>query len=258
MDIKQNILETIGNTPLIQLNKITKDLPCLVAAKVDYFNPGNSIKDRMAVKMIEVAEKEGKLKPGGTIIEGTSGNTGMGLAIAKGIVEAHGEKIWVESEPGQGAVFYARSHELPQRGHCGGAVQQVAPEHPQRRRRGESASVDTRAAVRPYQNLQQRDSTRDRINAGHPQRNVAAQVPGLARPGGQQVTRYAIQEKQVGGRREQVAHQPLAVSPGPVDLPPGTPSVALPALECDARHPSAALANGRTEVPRKVLACRRR
>jgi cystathionine beta-synthase len=82
MDIKQNILETIGNTPLIQLNKITKDLPCLVAAKVDYFNPGNSIKDRMAVKMIEVAEKEGKLKPGGTIIEGTSGNTGMGLAIA--------------------------------------------------------------------------------------------------------------------------------------------------------------------------------
>jgi cystathionine beta-synthase len=82
MDIKQNILETIGNTPLIQLNKITKDLPCLVAAKVDYFNPGNSIKDRMAVKMIEVAEKEGKLKPGGTIIEGTSGNTGMGLALA--------------------------------------------------------------------------------------------------------------------------------------------------------------------------------
>ncbi len=82
MDIKNNILETIGNTPLIQLNKITRDLPCIVAAKVDYFNPGNSIKDRMAVKMIEVAEKEGKLKPGGTIIEGTSGNTGMGLALA--------------------------------------------------------------------------------------------------------------------------------------------------------------------------------
>ncbi len=82
MDIKNNILETIGNTPLIKLNKITKDLPCLVAAKVDYFNPGNSIKDRMAVKMIEVAEQEGKLKPGGTIIEGTSGNTGMGLALA--------------------------------------------------------------------------------------------------------------------------------------------------------------------------------
>ena len=82
MDIKNNILETIGNTPLIRLNKITRDFPCSVVAKVEYFNPGNSIKDRMAVKMIEVAEKEGKLKPGGTIIEGTSGNTGMGLALA--------------------------------------------------------------------------------------------------------------------------------------------------------------------------------
>jgi cystathionine beta-synthase len=77
-----NILETIGGTPLIQLNKITRDLPCTVLAKVEYFNPGNSIKDRMALKMLEVAEKEGKIKPGGTIIEGTSGNTGMGLALA--------------------------------------------------------------------------------------------------------------------------------------------------------------------------------
>ena len=81
MDIKNNILETIGNTPLIRLNKITRDLPCPVYAKVDYFNPGNSIKDRMAVKMIDVAEKQGLLKPGGTIIECTSGNTGMGLAL---------------------------------------------------------------------------------------------------------------------------------------------------------------------------------
>ncbi|MGN6212177.1 pyridoxal-phosphate dependent enzyme [Parafilimonas sp.] len=79
---KNNILETIGNTPLIKLNKITKDFPCTVLAKVDYFNPGNSIKDRMALKMLEVAEQEGKLKPGGTIIECTSGNTGMGLALA--------------------------------------------------------------------------------------------------------------------------------------------------------------------------------
>lgn len=77
-----NILETIGNTPLIRLKSIGKDLPCPVYAKVEFFNPGNSIKDRMALKMIEVAEKEGKLKPGGTIIEGTSGNTGMGLALA--------------------------------------------------------------------------------------------------------------------------------------------------------------------------------
>jgi cystathionine beta-synthase len=81
MDIKNNILETIGHTPLIKLNKITKNLPCTVLAKVDYFNPGNSVKDRMALKMVEVAEKEGKLKPGGTIIECTSGNTGMGLAL---------------------------------------------------------------------------------------------------------------------------------------------------------------------------------
>ena len=82
MDIKNNILETIGNTPLIRLNKLTKDLPCPVFAKVEYFNPGNSAKDRMAIKMVDVAEKEGKLKPGGTIIECTSGNTGMGLALA--------------------------------------------------------------------------------------------------------------------------------------------------------------------------------
>ncbi|MEJ7740970.1 MAG: pyridoxal-phosphate dependent enzyme [Chitinophagaceae bacterium] len=82
MDIKNNILETVGNTPMIRLNKITKDLPCTVLAKVEYFNPGNSIKDRMAIKMVEVAEQEGKLKPGGTIIECTSGNTGMGLALA--------------------------------------------------------------------------------------------------------------------------------------------------------------------------------
>lgn len=78
----KNILETIGNTPLVRLNRVTKDLPCEVYAKVETFNPGNSIKDRMAIKMIEDAEKDGRLKPGGTIIEGTSGNTGMGLAIA--------------------------------------------------------------------------------------------------------------------------------------------------------------------------------
>ena len=82
MNIKNNILETMGNTPMIRLNKITKSLPCSVLAKVEYFNPGNSIKDRMALKMVEVAEQEGKLKPGGTIVEGTSGNTGMGLALA--------------------------------------------------------------------------------------------------------------------------------------------------------------------------------
>jgi CBS domain-containing protein len=78
----KNVLETIGNTPMVQINKLTKDLPCTVLAKIETGNPGNSIKDRMAVKMIDDAEKAGKLKPGYTIIEGTSGNTGMGLAIA--------------------------------------------------------------------------------------------------------------------------------------------------------------------------------
>lgn len=77
-----NILETIGNTPLVKLNNITKEISATVLAKIETTNPGNSIKDRMALKMIEDAEKRGVLKPGGTIIEGTSGNTGMGLAMA--------------------------------------------------------------------------------------------------------------------------------------------------------------------------------
>ncbi len=80
--IYNSIVETIGNTPMVKLNKIFKGIPGTVLAKVEYFNPGNSTKDRMAIKMIEDAEKSGLLKPGGTIIEGTSGNTGMGLALA--------------------------------------------------------------------------------------------------------------------------------------------------------------------------------
>lgn len=82
MKYAKNIIETIGNTPLVKINNITKDIPALVLAKIETTNPGNSIKDRMALKMIEDAEKAGILKPGATIIEGTSGNTGMGLAIA--------------------------------------------------------------------------------------------------------------------------------------------------------------------------------
>ena len=81
MNYAENILETIGNTPLVKLNRITKDIDALVLAKVESFNPGNSVKDRMALKMIDDAETNGSLKPGGTIIEGTSGNTGMGLAL---------------------------------------------------------------------------------------------------------------------------------------------------------------------------------
>ena len=78
----ENILGTIGNTPLVKLNRLTKELPCLVLAKYETFNPGNSTKDRMALKMIEDAENQGLLKKGSTIVEGTSGNTGMGLALA--------------------------------------------------------------------------------------------------------------------------------------------------------------------------------
>lgn len=77
-----NILETLGNTPLIRLNNVTTNIKATVLAKVEYFNPGNSVKDRIAVKMIEDAEKAGLIRPGGTIIEGTSGNTGLGLALA--------------------------------------------------------------------------------------------------------------------------------------------------------------------------------
>ncbi len=82
MEYSENILGTIGNTPLVKLNKVTQGIDALVLAKVETFNPGNSVKDRMAVKMVEDAEADGRLKPGGTIIEGTSGNTGMGLALA--------------------------------------------------------------------------------------------------------------------------------------------------------------------------------
>lgn len=80
--IYNSIIETIGNTPLVKLNKLARGIKGTVLAKVEYFNPGNSTKDRMALKMVEDAEKAGILKPGGTIIEGTSGNTGMGLALA--------------------------------------------------------------------------------------------------------------------------------------------------------------------------------
>jgi cystathionine beta-synthase len=81
MEYAKNILETIGNTPMVQLNALVKDVDALVLAKYETFNPGNSVKDRMALKMIEDAEADGRLRPGGTIIEGTSGNTGMGLAL---------------------------------------------------------------------------------------------------------------------------------------------------------------------------------
>jgi cystathionine beta-synthase len=85
MRVHANVLETIGNTPLIRLNKISEDLPVTLLAKVEYFNPGGSVKDRIGLSMIEDAEKRGILKPGGTIIEATAGNTGVGLALVAAI-----------------------------------------------------------------------------------------------------------------------------------------------------------------------------
>src|SRR5271167_1448240 len=76
-----NILEAVGRTPLIRLNRVAKDVPAEVYVKADYLNPGGSVKDRIGITMIDEAERKGLLKPGGTIIEGTSGNTGIGLAL---------------------------------------------------------------------------------------------------------------------------------------------------------------------------------
>ncbi len=85
MDFHKNILSTIGNTPMVQLHKVVAEIPATVLMKVETFNPGHSIKDRMALKMVLDAEERGDLRPGGTIIECTSGNTGMGLAIAAAV-----------------------------------------------------------------------------------------------------------------------------------------------------------------------------
>ncbi|RAG84218.1 cystathionine beta-synthase [Streptacidiphilus pinicola] len=81
MRYHDSIIDLVGNTPLVKLNKVTEGISATVLAKVEYFNPGGSVKDRIAMKMIEAAEASGALKPGGTIVEPTSGNTGVGLAI---------------------------------------------------------------------------------------------------------------------------------------------------------------------------------
>ena len=81
MDYYDNIIETIGNTPLVKLNSIASDLPCMILAKVEFFNPGGSVKDRIGRTMIEDAERKGTLKPGQTVVEATSGNTGIALAM---------------------------------------------------------------------------------------------------------------------------------------------------------------------------------
>jgi len=81
----KNILEVIGNTPLVRLNRVVRGVRATVLAKLEYLNPGGSVKDRIGITMLQAAEKDGRIKPGGTIVEGTSGNTGMGLALAAAI-----------------------------------------------------------------------------------------------------------------------------------------------------------------------------
>src|SRR5260221_8324350 len=81
LDLSENILGTIGHTPLARLNRVGRGLGCILAAKVEFFNPGGWVKDRTALNIVEAAEREGRLKPGGTVVEATSGNTGVGLAI---------------------------------------------------------------------------------------------------------------------------------------------------------------------------------
>src|SRR3712207_9103485 len=81
-DIRDSILDTVGETPLIRLSRIGAGLAPQIVAKVEYFNPGGSIKDRVAIRLAEAAERDGRLRAGGTIIQPTSGNTGTGLAIA--------------------------------------------------------------------------------------------------------------------------------------------------------------------------------
>jgi cystathionine beta-synthase len=89
VEYKQNILETIGNTPLVQLQRVTRGCACPVLAKLEFFNPGGSVKDRIGLAMVEAAERSGQLKPGGTIVECTSGNTGVGLAMVAAIRGYH-------------------------------------------------------------------------------------------------------------------------------------------------------------------------
>ena len=86
MQVHESLIDLVGNTPLVRLRKVTRGLPGggdgpRVLAKVEYFNPGGSVKDRIALRMVEAAERSGELKPGGVIVEPTSGNTGVGLAI---------------------------------------------------------------------------------------------------------------------------------------------------------------------------------
>lgn len=109
MNYSNNILECIGKTPLVRLNKVTGNLKCIILAKLEFLNPGGSIKDRIALKMIEEAEREGKIRPGGTIIEPTSGNTGIGIAMAAS-VKGYKAIIVMSSKQSQEKVNLLKSY----------------------------------------------------------------------------------------------------------------------------------------------------
>jgi len=106
MDYKENILGLIGQTPLVKLNKLTKGIQATVLAKMESLNPGGSVKDRIGISMIDAAEREERIKPGGTVVEATSGNTGIGLALVKRIAERLGGTVGLESELGKGSSFW--------------------------------------------------------------------------------------------------------------------------------------------------------
>jgi len=105
MKVADNVSELIGNTPLVRLRRISEESGSNVVAKLEFFNPGGSVKDRIGLAMIEAAEREGKIGPDTIILEPTSGNTGIGLAIVGRVVETHRGQIRILSRPGRGTTM---------------------------------------------------------------------------------------------------------------------------------------------------------